>query len=120
MTDAEMFWSMVDRDGPYSVRLKSQCWMWMGYRCPATWGGNYGQATVHGRSQNAHRIAWELTHGITVPQGLIACHACDNPPCVNPAHIWIGTKQHNSIDRVLKGRMGRIHPHFDQARASAA
>lgn len=106
MTPAE-FWAQVDRSGPYAPRLKSQCWMWMGYRLPDVpyISMPYGALVWNGRTQNAHRVAWELTHGTEVPRALIAAHACDNPPCVNPRHIWIGTKQHNAIDRVLKGRM---------------
>ena len=105
----EQFWQRVNKDGPVAPRLKSRCWEWTGPRAPKTWGSDYGQVHWRGRSYNAHRIAWELTYGVEVPKGLLACHACDNPPCVNPAHIWIGTTQHNSIDRVLKGRIGRIH-----------
>lgn len=104
----EQFWSRVDRKGAYSDRLKSHCWEWTGPRAPATWGDNYGLVYWKGRTQNAHRVAWELTHGVEVPKGLQACHACDNPPCVNPAHVWIGTNQHNAIDRALKGRGGRV------------
>lgn len=103
---AEQFWSQVDKNGPFAPRLKSQCWTWTGYRlADNAWSMPYGHVRWGGRTRNAHRVAWELTHGTTVPADLVAAHACDNPSCVNPAHVWIGTKQHNAIDRVLKGRM---------------
>jgi len=112
MNTAAEFWALVNKDGPYSKRLKSNCWEWTGARCPITWGDNYGRVYWKGRGYNAHRIAWEIEHGVAVPAGLDACHACDNPPCVNPAHVWIGTRQHNAIDRALKGRGGRVRDHY--------
>lgn len=105
----EQFWSKVNRNGPYSKRMKSECWEWNGLRAPKTWGLDYGIVYWAGRNRNAHRVAWELTHGVVIPRHLLACHSCDNPPCVRPDHIWIGTSQQNAIDRVLKGRSGRVH-----------
>ena len=50
-----------------------------------------------------HRVAFELTRG-AIPDGLLVCHRCDNPPCCNPAHLFLGTKAHNNSDRHQKGR----------------
>lgn len=88
------FWSKVDRLSP------EECWMWTASR---TASGGYGQVCWKRRPQRAHRISWELTHG-PIPDGLLVLHHCDNPPCVNPAHLWLGTDADNIQDCVRKGR----------------
>ncbi len=89
------FWSRVDRSGGSKA-----CWPWRGSS-----GGDYGQFLApDGSAHKAHRLAYELTHGSTIMPGLLACHHCDNPPCCNPAHIFIGTRQDNARDMHRKGR----------------
>lgn len=57
----------------------------------------------------SHRVAWEA-HFETVPIGLCVLHRCDNPPCCNPSHLFLGTKADNNRDMLLKGRRGRTGP----------
>ena len=68
-----------------------------------------GYARTHG--DGAHRLAWVAANGRPVPDGLCVLHSCDTPPCVNPAHLWVGTRKDNHADAVRKGRMPKPpHP----------
>lgn len=96
-TPEERFWPKV---------LKGEgCWLWqstMGER-------GYGQFTVSAaRKVGAHRFAWELTHGPIASSDLYVCHHCDNPSCVRPDHLFLGTTQENMDDRKRKGRYASI------------
>lgn len=66
-------------------------------------GHHYGVFLVNGRSINAHRFAYQIAHG-PVPDDMFVCHRCDNPPCVNPAHLFLGTHVDNMQDMISKGR----------------
>lgn len=66
----------------------------------------YGRITVDGRSMGAHRAAWEVSFG-PIPDGLFVLHRCDNPPCVRPEHLFLGTAEDNARDRANKGRTAR-------------
>lgn len=79
----------------------SGCWPW-------TWATShgYGRLRVFGRPMYAHRLAYLLAHG-PIPVGMLVCHHCDNPPCVNPAHLFLGTDSDNQQDKVAKGRQWR-------------
>lgn len=103
---ANRFWEKV------SVREQNVCWPWMG----ATIRYGYGiidelRSTPNRRVLYAHRISWELHFG-KIPDGLSVLHHCDNPPCVNPAHLFLGTMSDNMADMRRKGRhiMGTMFP----------
>ena len=92
---AARFWARVDRSGG-----ADSCWPWLGARHYRGYG-RYGKG-LKGPSFS-HRMAWFLTNGGIPPRAEI-CHSCDNPPCCNPAHLFIGTHQQNMADMVRKGR----------------
>jgi len=97
-TVAERFWAHV-------IQTDSGCWEWTGSRARK----GYGRLGVpHGTPSLAHRISWEIHFG-PIPDGLCVLHHCDNPPCSNPAHLWIGSKADNNRDMRAKGRSRITH-----------
>ena len=86
----EWFFSVLDKpDG------EDGCWIWIRGRNGTAYGWQDGQL--------AHRVAWRLAVG-AIPKNLFVCHHCDNPPCCNPSHLFLGTNQDNIDDMVYKGR----------------
>jgi hypothetical protein len=104
--DRERFWSKV------AIGAADECWEWQASRHPQ----GYGQFQLKRYPVRASRLAWQLTHG-PIPDGQHILHKCDNPPCCNPAHLFLGTAGDNNRDRNSKGRSAsgdrngtRAHP----------
>lgn len=102
----ERFWGQVYKDGPVLVGMDSACWQWTGVRIKR----GYGRIKKDRKSVLATHVSMELA-GIDVPSGMCCCHKCDNPSCVNPDHIFIGTQKDNVRDAAKKDKMSR---HGDQ------
>lgn len=96
MTIEERFWSKVDTSGV--------CWNWTA----ATNNMGYGVFGIDRGLVYAHRFAYSLVHG-DIPEGLFVCHHCDNPRCVKPRHLFVGTQGDNMRDSVAKGRARQHH-----------
>lgn len=92
------FWSHVDSSGGLFA-----CWEWKASRNKL----GYGCSEINYRRYLAHRLAWELTQG-SISDGLCVCHHCDNPPCCNPSHLFLGTSAENMRDMIAKGRNRQI------------
>ena len=97
---ADRFWTRVEKSG--------DCWPWNGRLNHAGYGeiDSGGHSRNGGRPLLAHRVSWELHYG-SIPSGLHVLHQCDNPPCCNPAHLFLGTNTDNVRDKVEKARQHR-------------
>ncbi len=89
---ADRFWAKVEKTG--------SCWNWSGAKVARD---GRGQLWAHGRLDVAPRVSWELHNG-PIPEGLWVLHTCDNPACVRPAHLFLGTCSDNGMDSASKGR----------------
>ena len=100
----ERFWEKVHKlpgDG---------CWLWTGARSRH---GGYGIVSYKLKPHRAHALSWEFANG-TKPTGMVICHKCDNPPCVRPSHLMLGTHRDNIRDMAAKGRQG-LHRNPERA-----
>jgi hypothetical protein len=97
----ERFWENV------KVGLENECWEWQGSKTQA----GYGNIILDGKVHYAHRLSLEFS-GEVIPPRYHACHKCDNPSCVNPNHLFVGSPRENMLDKVSKGRQafGEKHP----------
>lgn len=87
-------WNGIDQRGP------DECWPWQRTRNKR----GYGQTWFEGRLQVSHRVVWQLVYGEPAPSDHDVCHSCDNPPCCNPTHLFLGTRLENVRDMMQKGR----------------
>ena len=92
-TVEQRFWAKVDKSG--------ECWVWTA----SCFEDGYGVFN-HRNGKRAHRASWELHFG-PIPDGMMVCHRCDNPPCVRPDHLFLGSGEENVADRVAKYRTSR-------------
>ncbi len=101
-TVSERFWKKISKNPA------SGCWEWTAYRNPAGYGV-FGLSHTKSKGPTtlilAHRLAWTLTNG-PIPTGKYVLHKCDNPSCINPDHLWLGSIADNQKDMADKGRSG--------------
>jgi hypothetical protein len=90
------FWAKIADD-------KRDCWEWIGSTSPPS---GYGQINIDRRLHLAHRVSWTLFRG-PIPKGAYVCHRCDNPRCVRPDHLFLGSQRDNIGDAVSKRRNAR-------------
>lgn len=99
--------SLAERLEFYSIpEPNSGCWLWFGIMGRH----GYGRVTWRGKLVAAHRASWEQHRG-QIPAGMVVCHKCDVPACINPAHLFLGTHQENMADMKAKGRAKRGEGH---------
>lgn len=97
---AVVFLSKVNKKAP------NGCWEWTGHRVPK----GYGRMFLDRKQFAVHR--WSYEHFVApIPKGLFVCHRCDNPPCCNPAHLFVGTAGDNKRDAIGKYRHARREKH---------
>jgi len=103
----ERFWARVQKsDG---------CWIWTGNKTPQGYGSTYNAGYYEGRREHAHRISYRMAYG-DFPREMLVCHKCDNPPCVRPDHLFLGTANDNQQDAKNKNRLPTGDRHWSHRR----
>jgi hypothetical protein len=96
----ERFWRFVDKSDDDS------CWNWFGQKI-----NGYGRISLGAKSlasDGSHRVSWKMHNKQEIPKGMFVMHSCDNPSCVNPKHLSLGTPKDNSDDMIAKGRKKQV------------
>lgn len=108
--DIQRFWSKVD------MKSKEECWNMSGFIDK----DGYGKFWINDRCRSigAHRVAYEITHG-KFDEEFVICHTCDNPRCVNPNHLFLGTQNDNIQDKLKKGRQAKGDKHGTRTKPEA-
>jgi hypothetical protein len=105
-TTEERFWRFVDK------KTDAECWNWTGNLV-----AGYGRISIGAKKDGAtgsHRFSWELHNKQSIPSGMVVMHSCDNPLCVNPNHLSVGTYKDNTQDMIAKGRKVVVAPVGDK------
>ena len=99
------YWQEMTKDRFLSllIKRKNGCWEW---HKPGKYG--YGVVWYKNKNWQAHRLAYHLLAG-KIPKNKMVCHSCDNKPCCNPTHLWLGSARDNVVDMINKGRKAPTH-----------
>lgn len=106
----QRFWAKVNKESGQGPN--GDCWEWKGSKLPT----GYGMLSIKRITYRAHRMMWFIAYG-EIPADLHVLHSCDNPSCVNPEHLWVGTAKDNARDREEKGRGNQVSGDRNGARA---
>lgn len=101
-SDIARFWKYVTKP------IGSECWGWIAKKTRFGYGEFYIRQRGVDKSVSAHRISWTIYKG-KIPNGFLVLHRCDNPECVNPDHLFLGTYKDNMQDKIKKGRCNITH-----------